>query len=33
MIAITIAACAGFLAGAIIQAIIEDYLREKWRIK
>lgn len=33
MIAITIAACAGFLAGAIIQAKIEDHLRNKWRTK
>jgi len=33
MIMVVIAACAGFLAGCIVQAKIEDYLRDKWRIK
>lgn len=33
MITVTIAACAGFIAGCIVQAKIEDYLRNKWRIK
>lgn len=29
MVAITIAACAGFLAGAIVQSLLEDRWRNK----